>query len=40
MNAGRKIGAGLTREEFDEDHSDVDFLMDVSLPFLYRALKA
>jgi S-formylglutathione hydrolase FrmB len=27
-------------EEFDDDHSDVDYRMDVSLPFLYRALKA
>jgi enterochelin esterase-like enzyme len=26
-------------EEFDDDHSDVDHRMDVSLPFLYRALK-
>jgi hypothetical protein len=26
-------------EEFDDNHSDVDFRMDVSLPFLYRALK-
>jgi S-formylglutathione hydrolase FrmB len=26
-------------EEFDDDHSDVDYRMDVSLPFLYRALK-
>ena len=25
-------------EEFDDDHSDVDYRMDVSLPFLYRAL--
>jgi len=28
-----------TYEEFDDDHSDVDYRMDVSLPFLYRALK-
>ena len=40
MNAGRKIGAGLTREEFDDDHSDVDYRMNGSLPFLYRALQA
>jgi enterochelin esterase-like enzyme len=26
-------------EEFDDNHSDVDYRMDVSLPFLYRALK-
>ncbi len=25
-------------EEFDDDHSNVDYRMDVSLPFLYRAL--
>ena len=25
-------------EEFDDNHSDVDYRMDVSLPFLYRAL--
>jgi S-formylglutathione hydrolase FrmB len=28
-----------TYEEFDDNHSDVDYRMDVSLPFLYRALK-
>jgi S-formylglutathione hydrolase FrmB len=28
-----------TYQEFDDDHSDVDYRMDVSLPFLYRALK-
>ena len=26
-------------EEFEDDHSDIDYRMDVSLPFLYRALK-
>lgn len=26
-------------EEFDDDHSDVDYRMDTSLPFLYRALR-
>ena len=26
-------------EEFDDNHSDVDYRMDVSLPFLYRALQ-
>ncbi len=25
-------------EEFDDDHSDIDYRMDISLPFLYRAL--
>jgi S-formylglutathione hydrolase FrmB len=28
-----------TYEEFDDTHSDIDYRMDVSLPFLYRALK-
>jgi S-formylglutathione hydrolase FrmB len=27
-------------EEFDDDHSDIDYRMDVSLPYLYRALKS
>lgn len=33
--------AGLrhTYEEFDDNHSDIDYRMDISLPFLYRALK-
>jgi hypothetical protein len=42
----RMVHASLERqgiehryEEFDDDHSDVDYRMDVSLPFLYRALK-
>ena len=26
-------------EEFDDDHSDIDYRMDVSLPFLYRAVR-
>jgi hypothetical protein len=26
-------------EEFDDNHSDIDYRMDVSLPFLSRALK-
>jgi len=26
-------------EEFDDNHSDIDYRMDVSLPLLYRALK-
>ena len=32
-------GIGHTYEEFDDNHSDVDYRMDRSLPFLYRALK-
>lgn len=37
----RLAAAGIrhTYEEFDDDHSDVDYRMDASLPFLYRALK-
>jgi enterochelin esterase-like enzyme len=37
----RLAAAGIPHryEEFDDDHSDVDYRMDVSLPFLYRALK-
>jgi len=30
---------GHRYEEFDDNHSDIDYRMDVSLPFLYRALK-
>jgi S-formylglutathione hydrolase FrmB len=26
-------------EEFDDNHSDIDYRMDVSLPFLYKALR-
>ena len=26
-------------EEFDDDHSDIDYRMDVSLPFLSKALR-
>ena len=39
--AARLAAAGIKHEyhEFDDDHSDVDYRMDVSLPFLYRALK-
>ena len=38
----RLAAAGIRHsyEEFDDDHSDVDYRMDVSLPFLYRALQA
>jgi len=39
--ARRLAAAGIrhTYEEFDDNHSDIDYRMDVSLPFLYRALK-
>ena len=39
--SSRLAEAGIrhTYEEFDDDHSDIDYRMDVSLPFLYRALK-
>ncbi len=39
--AKRLAAAGVrhTYEEFDDNHSDVDYRMDVSLPFLYRALR-
>lgn len=38
----RLAGAGIAHryEEFDDNHSSIDYRMDVSLPFLYRALKA
>jgi S-formylglutathione hydrolase FrmB len=32
-------GIAHTYEEFDDTHSSIDYRMDVSLPFLYRALK-
>lgn len=35
-----QYGVRHTYEEFDDNHSDIDYRMDVSLPFLYRALKA
>ncbi len=37
----RLAAAGIKHryEEFDDNHSDVDYRMDVSLPYLYRALK-
>jgi hypothetical protein len=37
----RLSAAGIRHvyEEFDDNHSDVDYRMDVSLPYLYRALK-
>jgi enterochelin esterase-like enzyme len=39
--SARLSAAGVrhTYEEFDDNHSDVDYRMDVSLPFLYKALK-
>jgi hypothetical protein len=38
----RLVAAGIchTCEEFGDNHSDVDFRMDTSLPFLNRALKS
>src|SRR6267142_290977 len=35
-----EAGIAHTYQEFDDDHSDIDYRMDVSLTFLYRALKA
>ena len=35
-----QAGIRHTYEEFDDNHSGVDYRMDVSLPFLYRALKS
>ena len=39
--SARLSAAGIKHsyEEFDDNHSDIDYRMDVSLPFLYRALK-
>ena len=39
--SARLAAAGIRHryEEFDDDHSDIDYRMDVSLPFLYKALK-
>jgi len=34
-----EAGIGHRYEEFDDTHSDVDYRMDVSLPFLTKALK-
>ena len=34
-----EAGVRHTYQEFEDNHSDVDYRMDVSLPFLYRALK-
>ena len=38
-SASPRPASGTRYEEFDDDHSDIDYRMDVSLPFLYRALK-
>ena len=39
--SARLAAAGIRHryEEFDDNHSDIDYRMDVSLPFLYRALR-
>jgi S-formylglutathione hydrolase FrmB len=39
--SARLAEAGIRHvyEEFDDDHSDIDYRMDRSLPFLWRALK-
>ena len=39
--SSRLSAAGVrhTYEEFDDNHSDIDYRMDVSLPFLYKALR-
>lgn len=39
--ARRLSAAGIVHryEEFDDDHSDIDYRMDLSLPFLARALR-
>src|SRR5207237_8427859 len=34
-----EAGVAHMYQEFDDNHSDVDYRMDVSLPFLYRAVK-
>lgn len=34
-----EAGIRHTYQEFDDDHSDIDYRMDVSLPFLSRALR-
>ena len=35
-----ELGIDHAYEEFDDNHSDIDYRMDVSLPFLARALSA
>ncbi|HLS85325.1 MAG TPA: alpha/beta hydrolase-fold protein [Burkholderiales bacterium] len=39
--SARLAAAGIRHayEEFDDTHSDIDYRMDVSLPFLYKALR-
>ena len=39
--SARLASAGIrhTYQEFDDNHSDIDYRMDLSLPFLYRALR-
>ncbi|HYE78458.1 MAG TPA: enterochelin esterase, partial [bacterium] len=32
------LGVPHEYQEFDDDHSDVDYRMDISLPYLYRAI--
>ena len=39
LGATALAGIRHTYEEFDDNHSDIDYRMNVSLPFLYRALK-
>ena len=34
-----EAGIGHAYEEFDDNHSDIDYRYDVSFPFLYKALK-
>ena len=34
-----RVGIAHRYEEFDDNHSSIDYRMDVSLPLLYRALK-
>ena len=40
-HGAERYGFGIdhTYEEFDDTHSSIDYRMDRSLPFLYRALK-
>jgi hypothetical protein len=35
----REAGVDHVYEEVDDNHSDIDYRTDISLPFLYRALK-
>src|SRR5262249_3251682 len=35
----REAGIKHTYEEFDDTHSDIDYRLDISLPFLTRALR-